>query len=373
MENVLRSRIDAWLARPGRDHAVNEHASLAATVGTARGCVRAENQDRAVIVRFTPKMPSRAFLLFSLCDGLGGMQDGARCACLALAELVSVLVRENAFEPEMRLLRAVSSANNLLAAEYQGRGGTTLSAVLVAANGQAWGSNVGDSRIYAYTPDCVCEQISVDDTIAGQVQRIRGLSSVELDRTHFSDHLAQYVGIGQELESHSFEIDLTAPDAHCLLTSDGAHRPLSKTLPDLAIHAPSPHDLVRRILYFSECTGGLDNASVIAFRALPTTGWSVKPHNPNLVELWDPYSKFELVAPPDRRRRNPGLHSNRLKKTPDTKPIAKKTDAHPRQRKEGVQQRETTEKAQSKDESTKQSRLDIAVYRDDDVARPGED
>ena len=200
MDECVRNRIDAWLDRRVKDQSVNEFDSLAACVGTTLGNVREENQDRAVIVRFTSEKPLRSFLLFSVCDGLGGMQDGARCARLAVAEVISELIHNDGPNSKVRLLRAVSSANTLVTNEYGGRGGTTLSAVLVASSGQAWATNVGDSRIYQYTPNLGCKQISVDDTIAGQIQRLRGLTSIELDRTHFSDHLAQYIGIGEELE-----------------------------------------------------------------------------------------------------------------------------------------------------------------------------
>ena len=254
MDEFVKSRIAAWLARRVKDQAVNEYDSLAACIGTALGNVRGENQDRAAIVRFTSERPSQSFLLFSVCDGLGGMQDGARCARLALAEVVSVLVHYDDLDSKARLLRAVSSANTLLTNEYRGRGGTTLSAVLVAPNGQAWGTNVGDSRIYQYMPNRNCKQISVDDTIAGQIQHLRGIGSIEIDRTHFSAHLAQYIGIGEELEPHSFEIDIATHESHYLLTSDGAHGPVSSALTGLAIHAPSPADLVKRILHLSKWT-----------------------------------------------------------------------------------------------------------------------
>ena len=374
MEDVLRSRIRAWLTRCVEDQGLQEYQSIAATVGTSRGSVRGENQDRAIIVRFTPKRLSQAFLLFSLCDGLGGMQDGEDCACLALAELISVLVHNHGMDPKALLIRAVSSANDLLAERYQGRGGTTLSAVLVAPNGRAWGANVGDSRIYRYMPRLECEQISVDDTIAGQVQHIRGVRSEELDRAHLSDDLAQFVGIGKELESHSLDINLASPDVHFLLTSDGAHRPLSTALAAFAIHAPSPHDLVRRILYFSKCTGGLDNASVVAFRPLAQDEWFVRPHSPNLIELWDAHSKFEVLLPPNEGSQNNKLESKDRNKVRDTMPVTKRKRTRKQRVKEAQQQRKGSNDAGPEDGSSQQSQLDISVYyEDEDRAKREED
>ena len=368
MDELVRSRIDAWLDRRVKDQAVNEYDSLPACVGTTLGTIRGENQDRAAIVRFTAERSSRSFLLFSVCDGLGGMQDGARCARLALAEVVSVLVHYDSLDPKGRLLSAVSSANTLLTNEYHGRGGTTLSAVLVAPNGQAWGANVGDSRIYQYIPNQDCKQISVDDTIAGQIQRLRGLRSIEIERTHFSDHLAQYIGMGEELEPHSFKIDTSTHESHYLLTSDGAHGPLSSTVTSLAIHAPSSAELVRRILHFSKWTGGYDNASAVAFGPIPQTALSVeRPLNRDLIELWDPYSKLELIVPTHAHLdRKPHIGSNKNSEASAPQSVPKKKRSS-RKKNKIMQQNPEPANEEPKGEMPDQPPLNIAVFNDSGV------
>ena len=365
MDEFVRSRIDAWLARRVKAYAVNEHDWPPACLGTALGSVRAENQDRVAIVRFTSQRPSRSFLLFSVCDGLGGMQDGARCARLALAEVVSVLVHYDGPDSKVRLLRAVSSANTLVTREYRGRGGTTLSAVLVDSNGHASGINVGDSRIYQYTQNRYCKQISVDDTIAGQVQHLRGISSIEIDRSHFSDHLAQYIGIGEELEPHSFEIDISTLESRYLLTSDGAHGPLSSVLTGLAIHAASSAELVRRILHLSKWTGGYDNASAVAFGPVPKTSLLVeRPLNRDLIELWDPYSKLDLIVPIDEFvDRKPNTKSSRADESPAPPSMTKKKRV-PKKKKKAMQQKLEQANKEPIDETPQQPQLDIAVFNE---------
>ena len=366
MDEFVRTRVDAWLARRVKDHAINEHDSPPACLGTALGNVRGENQDRALIVRFTSQRPSRSFLLFSVCDGLGGMQDGARCARLALAEVVSVLVRHDGPDSKVRLLRAVSSANTLVTKEYHGRGGTTLSAVLVDSNGQAWGTNVGDSRIYQYTPNRDCKQISVDDTIAGQIQHLRGISSMEIDRSHFSNHLAQYIGIGDELEPHSFDIDISTLESRYLLTSDGAHGPLSSVLSALAIHSPSSAELVKRILHVSKWTGGYDNASAVAFGPVPKASLLVeRTLNRDLIELWDPYSKLDLIVPTheyvDREQK---IDSSRIDETPVPRLKAKKRRTS---KKKAMRQKPEPVNKEQMDATSEQPQLDIAVFTEVDV------
>ena len=365
MDEFVSSRIDAWLGRRVKDQSVNEFDSLAACVGTTLGNVRGENQDRALIVRFTSERPLRSFLLFSVCDGLGGMLDGARCARLALAEIVSALVHYDGPDSKVRLLRAVASANTLVTNEYHGRGGTTLSAVLVAPNGQAWGTNVGDSRIYQYTPNLECKQISVDDTIAGQIQHLRGLRSIEIDRTHFSDHLTQYIGIGEELEPHSFEIDISTLESHYLLTSDGAHGPLSSALIGVATHAPSSTELVQRILHFSKWTGGYDNASIVAFGPIPKTALSVeRPLHRDLIELWDPYSKLELIVPAQEFvDRKPKVVSNRACEA-SVNQSATKNKRAPKKKEEVVQKKPKQANEEPGKETQDKPQLDIAVFSD---------
>ena len=369
MDEFVRNRIDAWLDRRVKDQSVNEYDSLAACVGTTLGNVRAENQDRAVIVRFTSEKPLRSFLLFSMCDGLGGMQDGARCARLALAELVSDLVHNDDPNLKVRLLRAVSSANTLVATEYSGRGGTTLSAILVASNGQAWGTNVGDSRIYRFTPNLECKQISVDDTIAGQIQHLRGLRSNEIEKTHFSDHLAQFIGMGKELEPHSFEIDISTPESHYLLTSDGAHGPLTSALSGLVAHAPSEGELVRRILHFSKWTGGYDNASVVAFGPIPKTALLVeRPLHRDLIELWDPYSKLELIVPAQAYvDRKPKMDFSRGDEASVNQSMTKKKRA-PKKREKVMQQKPKQADEEPNEDTKEQPQLNIVVLSDISIA-----
>ena len=172
---MLRERVLSWLARPVRDTAVNECDSEMAVIGTSLGNVRGENQDRAVIVRYTSPEPHASFVLAALCDGLGGMQDGSRCAQLGLAETILSLICSRDYNPKARFYRAVEAANTAIYNRYHERGGTTFSGILVPAKGPAIGINVGDSRIYERSKGRV-RQLSIDDTIAGQIQRLKGLS-----------------------------------------------------------------------------------------------------------------------------------------------------------------------------------------------------
>ena len=188
---------------------------------------------------------------------------------------------------------------------------------------------------------------------------------MEIDRTHFSDHLAQYIGIGEELEPHSFEIDISTLESHYLLTSDGAHGPVSSALTGLAIHAPSSAELVRRILHLSKWTGGYDNASAVAFGPIPKIALSVeRPLNRDLIELWDPYSKLDLVVPTQAYvDRKPKMDSNRAGEASVHQSVAKKKRA-PKKKKKTVQQKPEQANEEPIKETPEQPQLDIAVFND---------
>jgi serine/threonine protein phosphatase PrpC len=145
---------------------------------------------------------------------------------------------------------------------YRERGGTTLTAIVEFLH-ESWAVNVGDSRIYELARGKEFKQVTTDDTIAGELDKLRELAPTRSGWDTFASQLAQFVGIGVEIEPRLIKINR---DSIYLLTSDGVHgyglNP--GTLKQIAVSAPTSQALVSRLLQLARWRGGTDNASAIS-------------------------------------------------------------------------------------------------------------
>jgi serine/threonine protein phosphatase PrpC len=223
---------------------------------------------------------------------MGGMQDGARCAEEALGAFIAYLADHSDISPPFRLREAALSANSKVFSLFRGKGGSTLSAVLLRS-GEAFTCHVGDSRIHAVADGGALLQLSTDDTVAAQLEAIGAAP-----RQPSPDHgqLVQYIGMGPGVEPHVQQVG-TRGMSRLLLTSDGAYRPVAAVLPTLIRHAPSPKNVVERILALANWMGGNDNASVISI-ALPRPDDGLNDQFPPSMEIWGPEKTLEIVLAP---------------------------------------------------------------------------
>lgn len=290
-ENIAK-----WLARPLRTISVAEVPEVAASVGTTIGEVRPENQDRAVVARFTStRRPRESFLCFALCDGMGGMADGARCAEIALSSFLFRLT-QNVKQTASEMVRASAlAANAEVHRQYRERGGTTLVAIVVFP-GSAAAVSVGDSRIYVANTRKELKQISIDDTIAGELNQLKGLRPSRSGWDTIADQLAQFVGIGEGMEPRVYPI---STDLTHLLTSDGVHNISPDTLKQIVSSGGTPQLVVSRLLQVSRWCGGSDNATAICVPPL-RADWAIPPawSSGDWLEIWDAVGKLELPIHP---------------------------------------------------------------------------
>jgi serine/threonine protein phosphatase PrpC len=286
--------IARWLERPLKPFVVADVPELGASVGTTIGDVRSENQDRAIVARFTSlDWQERSFTCFIICDGMGGMADGSRCAEIATSAFLHQLVQPSAISPEERVRSSALAANASVNTRYRERGGTTLTAIVEFLH-ESWAVNVGDSRIYELARGKEFKQVTTDDTIAGELDKLKELAPTRSGWDTFASQLAQFVGIGAEIEPRLIRINR---DSIYLLTSDGVHgyglNP--GTFKQIAVSAPTSQALVSRLLQLSRWRGGTDNASAIStspFRPehLKPAAWS----SGDYLEVWDSAGKLEI-------------------------------------------------------------------------------
>lgn len=252
-------------------------------IGTTIGSVRTTNEDRVAVIRTKQDVPNSPWYLFAVCDGMGGMKDGEDAAVNALSIFLATALSSRQGPTKENLLQSIDAANKALFDELKAQGGATLSACI-------WDhkhlliANVGDSRVWLKRVDKELEQVTQDDNLAGQLKK-QGISVPSDVR----NELLQFVGMGNEVQPHVFEIDAKAGDT-VIITSDGIHRIHADTLNRVVASASSPAQLAERLLALSIWNGGEDNASVIVCR-LPKAG-AFQVGN---ADLWTPCSLHRLV------------------------------------------------------------------------------
>ncbi len=278
-----------WLGRSVKTRAIQEVYELNAAIGTDQG-PRDENQDRAVIVRNQGGAIGQQFVLVALADGIGGLKHGSEAACLTLAEVASVLTAEDLRNARRAIIAAIQKANNLVFEAFGGDGGATLIGCLFS-RGAAIGFSAGDSRLFAETKAGHLDLISIDDTIAGELQRLRGNLPADTLLHPMYGNLAQYVGLGPGLQCRIYEIPLENYTS-LTLTSDGAHFVRQDVMELILRHAESASNTVTRLVQMAKWLGVSDNATALQLR-LPLPNMSPSPYAG--LEIWDSFSRLEIL------------------------------------------------------------------------------
>ncbi|MBK9090840.1 MAG: serine/threonine-protein phosphatase [Holophagales bacterium] len=163
-------------------------------------------------------------VLFAVCDGMGGHHAGEIASSLALETLEMEMQRLSDACPRPELFKkAVEAVNrrvwteSLLHPKLSGMG-TTLTAAIVCQE-RVLIAHVGDSRAYFARGGRV-EQITRDQSIAGQLVASGAMTEEEAQRTPFRHVLLQAVGLKEKVEIALDGIDLVRGDT-LLLCSDG--------------------------------------------------------------------------------------------------------------------------------------------------------
>lgn len=298
--DFIAKRVATWLASSFTSNtgAAKDIPDFGATLGTTIGTERTENQDRVIAARYSAKeSQGRSFLLFALCDGMGGMRDGAICAEITISTLLQSLITSSDFDLHSRLDAAVENANYAVHNIYNEQGGTTLSLIAKSAQGKTIAINVGDSRLYEFTSikNPFFQQISVDDTIAGELERLKGIEFSTQSRADYMGRLAQYIGLGDGLAPRSYDLSKFSPESGIIISSDGIHGIRNDILGKIVKHATNESEIVRRLIQLSIWTGGLDNASVICLKQNALKQMLPHKNTPcNLLEVWCPFGKLEI-------------------------------------------------------------------------------
>lgn len=251
------NRLKAWFLRKTPASGVRRLSAIAGAIASDIGTSREENQDRAAIMRVSDFSGGK-YTLVAVSDGMGGMQSGGVCAATTLAAFfTSFMVRSReGVRFDEGIVESALDANRAVYDLYGGRGGATLSVLLIKAGGRCMWLNVGDSRIYGLRDSGIL-QFTTDDTISGQLgDKFGGLKN--------RSELLQFIGMGEELEPHYSVFGFNDAN-NFLVTTDGIHYLDEQLLESIAINAPDSGTCLKRLVDVSKWCGGKDNCSAVMF------------------------------------------------------------------------------------------------------------
>ena len=285
-DDALQRRLARFIAQVRGPRCIG--GSAGTWIGTNLGAIRQDNEDRALVTFASYKSaPQRNFALGALCDGIGGLARGGDAAVLAISVFVTRFLRTPKLSSPDRLRGAVMAANTAVCTMLGGRGGTTLSAVLIDGQGDAFGVNVGDSRIYGISGSRQLIRLSRDDTFAEMLGRHNGVK----DR----NQLLQFLGMGEGIEPHIVTVNPTECSTF-LVTSDGIHGAPEEALAQVVRNAREDIEVVRRLIDLSDALGGHDNGTALI---LPTRVETSGPdHDQGLnLRFWSASDRLEIWIP----------------------------------------------------------------------------
>lgn len=223
--------------------------------------MREENQDSWVMVQ------AGSGWLLAVCDGMGGVQGGARASELAantLRERADTLDVERPTEP---LTQAIQDANTRILNEARqdlSRAGMGTTMVCAFVRGrQVHISWAGDSRAALRQPDGTLRWLTTDHT---RVQELvdMGLIPPEQAEGHPYGHiLSRAVGVSATLQVDSLEPFELGPDERLLLCSDGVSGAASATELAEALGAPSAEQAIDAVNLRVAQNEGDDNATAV--------------------------------------------------------------------------------------------------------------
>ena len=282
IEQRLRELFDGETSHRGTE------GGIGYAVGTTRGPVRPENQDRAFVAHIIQggEKP-RELLVAAIFDGMGGMREGGAAASSAAASFLTTLATVEG-PVAFRLEAATVAANSVVHSEMDGRGGTTLTAVAFPDARIAHAVHVGDSRLYRSQHSSELTLITEDQTLSGLVQ---GESKIA-NEDELDNRLLQFIGIGSELQPSFYKV----VDESCstwLLTTDGAHAFGRRNLLGLLRDESTCLSIARRMITAADAFGTDDNATMIALR--PSEFRSRPPaFEGTTLSVWTPFAALEL-------------------------------------------------------------------------------
>ncbi|KQX22699.1 hypothetical protein ASD39_07855 [Sphingomonas sp. Root50] len=325
-EREFYARLHRFLLEGPDGRSASRHGDMA--VASTQGPSRERNEDRAVVCELITKV-GRRIRLAIVCDGMGGMVNGHDASSRAAAAFLTTMIANTSdreFSP-LDLMRACEAANAAVYERYDGKGGTTLTALSITSDSGAC-VHVGDSRLYAVEHDGDLRLLTRDDTLSAIVQAEAG----DVNEDELDNRLLQFVGIGPVMTPALFPVNFAGTNLF-FLTSDGTHGFGRKALEGMAAHVRSPIDLARKAVFVANALNGPDNASIACLTA--NTDEPEMEVGVSIARIWTPSDHIEVWLP-DLRRGDHREQAGRSKAVPSD---ASKAASKPAQERKATRKR----------------------------------
>lgn len=325
-EREFYARLHRFLLEGPDGRSASRRGDMA--VASTRGPSRERNEDRTVICELITKV-GRRIRLAIVCDGMGGMVDGHDASSRAAAAFLTTVITNTSdgeFSP-LDLMRACETANAAVYGRFDGKGGTTLTAISITRDFGAC-VHVGDSRLYAVERDGDLRLLTRDDTLGAIVQAEAG----DVNEDELDNRLLQFVGIGPAMTPALFPLNVAGTNLF-FLTSDGTHGFGRKALEGLAAHVRSPIDLARKAVFVADALNGPDNASIACLAA--NTDEPEMEVGVSIARIWTPSDHIEVWLPDLRR----GDHREQARQSKVVPSDATKATTKPAQQRKATRKR----------------------------------
>jgi serine/threonine protein phosphatase PrpC len=263
----------------GNDHRMGvEPSQLFACCSQSIGRQRDHNEDAMFCLTTTMASNGVAlpFGLYIVADGMGGHQYGEVASEIAIRTMAEHLIQkvftnligtdqEPPEEPLQEIMKTgIQKAHNNILNNVTG-GGTTLTTVTIMGNQMTIG-HVGDSRVYAITPNGVMKPLTRDHSLVKRLEELGQLTPEEAALDPRRNVLYHALGQGTPLEP---EI-ITAPIPHpgyLLVCSDGLWGVISeKTIGEIILSAETLPEACQKMVDAANEAGGPDNITSILIK-----------------------------------------------------------------------------------------------------------
>lgn len=198
-------------------------------------------------------------------DGMGG-HDAGDFASRTVVDTIAMI------EPDLppnemihAVRRALSRAHEVIIAEADERGVTTIGATVVAflvANGHFAAFWAGDSRLYRLQTGSSIEMLTTDHSVVASLVLQGQMSWDEAEHHPQSNAITRAVGVGDALEVEKIRGELFAGDRF-LICSDGLSKYATFPMLENVLSSEPIETVADRLQQIALDGGGSDNISII--------------------------------------------------------------------------------------------------------------
>ena len=249
---------------PGTSSAGAESPGVVWALRSHPGRVREENED--FVGAYAPHDGGDHGAVFVVADGMGGHAAGEVASRIAVETVLQTWVGGPVARPGQALRSASRAANTAVFAasmdrECRGMGTTLVSLALIG--GEAFVTNVGDSRAY-HVRAGTCSQLTVDHSRVGEMLRMRLITPEQAANHPARSQLTRSLGGEPAVQVDLVRQELVAGDVF-VLCSDGlwdlvSRREISQTV------KLAPAEAAESMIETALERGAPDNVTVVVAR-----------------------------------------------------------------------------------------------------------